>query len=172
MTVQPEEIEQLYRDRYPVFLGVALSVVTNREGARDVVQEGFARALRSRWTFRGEGSLEAWVWRIVLRAALDTHRRPREEPLHAWQDELQPALPYPERDPELTSALRGLPPRRRLILFLRYFADLSYEEIAEICETSVGTVSSSLVQARSELLDVLTAKDTVDEKETDDERRV
>jgi RNA polymerase sigma-70 factor (ECF subfamily) len=162
-----EELERLYRDCYPAFLALALAVVGNREGAHDAVQEGFARALRHRCSFRGESSLEAWVWRIVLHAALDTRRgHPQEEPLQVWRDEIQAALPYPERDPELASALRRLPPRRRLILFLRYFADLSYEKIAQICEVSVGTVSASLVQARSELLAALTTK------ETDDERRV
>jgi RNA polymerase sigma factor (sigma-70 family) len=61
----------------------------------------------------------------------------------------------PERDPELAAALRELPPRRRLIVFLRYFADLSYSEIAAVCEISEGTVAASLAQARADLLEAL-----------------
>jgi DNA-directed RNA polymerase specialized sigma24 family protein len=84
------------------------------------VQEGFARALRDRAQFRGEGSLEGWVWRIAFRAALQQRRNGRERTL----DEALADVPDFEvgRDPELARALRGLPPRRRLIVFLRYFA--------------------------------------------------
>jgi len=48
-------------------------------------------------------------------------------------------------------AVRALPPQRRLIFFLRYFADLSYSQIGEICEVSEGTVAASLSEARAQL---------------------
>ena len=64
----------------------------------------------------------------------------------------------PERDPELATALRRLPPRKRLVVFLRYFADLSYAEIAEVCGISEGTVSATLSQARETLFEELSAK--------------
>jgi hypothetical protein len=51
-------------------------------------------------------------------------------------DALDPQLLEPERDPDLARAIRALPPRRRLMVFLRYFADLSYAEIAEACDVS------------------------------------
>jgi RNA polymerase sigma factor (sigma-70 family) len=54
-------------------------------------------------------------------------------------------------DPELAAALRALSPRRKLVVFLRYFADLSYAEIAEACGMSEGTVAATLAQARAEL---------------------
>jgi RNA polymerase sigma-70 factor (ECF subfamily) len=57
----------------------------------------------------------------------------------------------PEADPELAEALKALPPRRRLIVFLRYFGDLSYGEIAELCGISEGTVAATLAQAHSSL---------------------
>jgi RNA polymerase sigma-70 factor (ECF subfamily) len=56
-----------------------------------------------------------------------------------------------DSDPELAEAIRRLPPRRRLIVFLRYFGDLSYEQIAELMEISVGTVGAALTQAHEEL---------------------
>ncbi|MGH3026211.1 MAG: RNA polymerase sigma factor, partial [Gaiellaceae bacterium] len=56
-----------------------------------------------------------------------------------------------ERDPELSEALQALPPRRRLIVFLRYFADLSYAAIAELCEISEGTVAATLSRAHADL---------------------
>ena len=51
----------------------------------------------------------------------------------------------------LAEALRSLPPKRRLIVFLRYFADLSYAQIAELCAVSEGTVGATLAQARAAL---------------------
>jgi RNA polymerase sigma-70 factor, ECF subfamily len=147
-----DEIERVYRERYVGFRNALVTVTGSRETARDVVQEAFARALRNRDQFRREGSLEAWIFRIALRTALETRRNGREV---ALLDDADPTLPGPERDPELAAALRQLPPRKRLIVFLRYFADLSYAEIAAVCEISEGTVAATLAQARADLLEAL-----------------
>jgi len=140
-------IERLYRERYIGFRNAAATVSGDYESARDAVQEGFARAYRSRAQFRSEGSLEGWVWRIVLRTALEQRQSPAELPL----DEIDAELVEPGRDPVLAEALRELSPRRRLIVFLRYFADLSYATIAETCEIDEGTVAATLAQARTAL---------------------
>ena len=55
------------------------------------------------------------------------------------------------RDPELASAMRDLPPQRRLAVFLRYFADLSYAEIGEDAGIAEGTVAATLSQAHRQL---------------------
>ncbi len=70
-----DELEALYRSRFEVFGRVAASVTGDSEQARDAVQEAFATAVRKRHSFRGEGPLEAWVWRIVLNAARSDVRR-------------------------------------------------------------------------------------------------
>jgi RNA polymerase sigma-70 factor (ECF subfamily) len=62
-----------------------------------------------------------------------------------------PVLPKPERDPELAEALASLPQRQRQIVFLRYFADLSHAEIAELVGVELGTVSATLAQAKAAL---------------------
>lgn len=143
-----QAIETLYRERYGRFRDVVTTITGDRESAHDVVQEAFARALRKRRSFRAEGSLEAWVWRIALRAAREhVGRRPGTSLNGALPAELVGA----ERDPALADALRMLPPKRRLIVFLRYFADLSYSQIAELCQVSEGTVGATLAQARSAL---------------------
>lgn len=74
MDERAEAIELLYRTRFNAFLTVVASSIGDRDGARDVVQEAFARALRSRRELRDSGALEAWVWRIAMRAAHE--RRP------------------------------------------------------------------------------------------------
>jgi RNA polymerase sigma-70 factor, ECF subfamily len=140
-------LECLYRERAPAFARMA-AAIAGPDAAADAVQEGFARAYARRATFRGEGSLAAWVWRIVLHAAVDARGSRRGGEL---VDVADPHLPYPERDPGLAAAVRGLAPRRRLIVFLRYFADLPLGEIAAIAGIAEGTVSATLAQARSEL---------------------
>lgn len=148
MDERAEAIEELYRQRYGRFRDGVATITGDRESARDVVQEAFARALRKRRSFRGEGSLEAWVWRIALRTARESLRGSSRASLNG---SLPASLNEPDRDPALAEALQSLPPKRRLIVFLRYFADLSYAQIAEACSVSEGTVGATLAQARAAL---------------------
>ena len=144
-------IERLYRERYSRFRNGVAPVASGYEAAHDAVQEGFARALRSSRQYSGRGSLEGWVWRIVLRTALE-HRHPGQEvPL----DEMDPGFVEPERDFALTTAVQALPPRRRLVVFLRYFADMPYQTIAEVLDIDEGTVAATLAQARQALAETL-----------------
>jgi RNA polymerase sigma-70 factor (ECF subfamily) len=142
-------IESVYRRRFIPFRNALTTVTGDRDAARDAVQEAFARALTERRRLRNEDSLEAWVWKIALRLALRT--RTRSDNRRLLEAALDPQLPEPERDPELARAIRQLPPRRRLIFFLRYLADLSYAEIAMMCEISEGTVAAALSDARAQL---------------------
>lgn len=148
-----EEIEALYRERYHAFRNGLLPLTGTSERAHDAVQEAFARALRHRDEFRGDGSLEGWVWRIAFRVALASRREQRGVSLEQAFERAE--IPHPERDPELAEALLRLPPRRRLVVFLRYFADLQYDQIAEVCEISEGTVAATLARAHGELRDTL-----------------
>ena len=140
-------VERVYRERYVGFRNAVATFTGDYESARDAVQEGFTRAYRSRLQFRGEGSFEGWVWRIVLRTALEQ----RHTDVPTSLDELAVDLVEPERDPLLAEALRELSPRRRLMVFLRYFADLPYAAIADACEVDEGTVAATLAQARTAL---------------------
>jgi RNA polymerase sigma-70 factor (ECF subfamily) len=141
------ELEQLYRSRFEVFARVAASVTSDGERARDAVQEAFAIAVRKRGSFRGEGPLEAWVWRIVLNAARSDVRR--DAPDH---DHLLPsANGQPEQDAELRAALARLPERQRIAVFLRYYADLDYAAIGEGLGISTGTVAATLNAAHAAL---------------------
>jgi RNA polymerase sigma-70 factor (ECF subfamily) len=140
------ELEALYETRYVSFRNALATVTGSRESARDAVQEAFARALAAPARERGEAHLAAYVWKIAFRVALEQRRRSGPPP-----PSLDPQLLEPDRDPELAAALRTLPPRRRLIVFLRYFGDFSYAEIAAACEVSEGTVAATLAQAHAQL---------------------
>jgi RNA polymerase sigma-70 factor (ECF subfamily) len=146
-----EALEQLYRDKYRTFRDVLAGVVGNHDLAREVVQEAFSRALRERRQFRGEGSLEAWVWRIALNVALKTRHELRREWALDWELRADPD----GTDRDVRSAVEALPPRRRLVIFLRYYADLSYAEIADVMGVAEGTVAATLAQAKAELGRVL-----------------
>src|SRR5215210_3364422 len=129
MDERTRALERLYRDRYVAFRNTLATVTGSYDSARDVVQETFVRAIRRRRDFRGDGSLEAWVWRIAFRTALEQRKARHAAP--ETNGSFDPALPQPETDPDLAAAVRRLSPRKRLVVFLHYFGDLSYTEIAQ-----------------------------------------
>jgi RNA polymerase sigma factor (sigma-70 family) len=140
------QLEALYRSRYPHFLRVALAVVRDEERAVDAVQEAFATAVQKRAKFREEGPLEAWVWRMVVNAALKEHARRKPE------EHVEPrALDAEEEPAGVSQAIAELPERQRLALFLRYYADLDYRAIASALEISPGTVGATLHAAHASL---------------------
>jgi RNA polymerase sigma-70 factor (ECF subfamily) len=150
--VDETAIATLYQRRFHAFVGGAYAVLGDPEAARDAVQETFARALRERGRFQAEGTLEAWLWRIVVNVARDVARRSRFGDLSA--DELAELAvlgsdPHGLRD--LRSELRELPERQRLAVFLHYFADLPYDEVAQLLAVAPGTVAASLNAARRTL---------------------
>jgi RNA polymerase sigma-70 factor (ECF subfamily) len=148
----PAMIALLYERRFRGFLAGAYAVVGEREAARDVVQEAFARALREQRRFRQEGPLEAWLWRIVLNAARDQARRARLADLSAEElAEIASLGVDTSNTSDLREELRSLPKRQRLAVFLHCYADLPYEEVAELLDVAPGTVAASLHAARKTL---------------------
>lgn len=150
-----KEIEALYGRDYQSYVRVARAITGDRERAVEAVQEGFANALQAQHTFRGEGSLEAWVWRIVVNAARSAARSPLvESPLNGAS---RPETPPPVA--ELAPLIAALPERQRHAVFLRYYADLDYRSIAAILAVEVGTVSATLSAAhqavRRSLMEVI-----------------
>jgi len=140
------EIERLYRARFAEYHRVANAVLRDPEAARDAVQEAFATAVRKRASFRGEGPLDAWLWRAVVNCSLNQVRRPTPPPSPA-DATFEPAT----RDEDVRSALSDLSERQRLTLFLRYYADLDYRTIASVLDVTEGTVGATLNAARRAL---------------------
>src|SRR5689334_20015903 len=98
------------------------------EAARDAVQDGFARGLRSLPLGLGPDAAEAWLWRVVTNAARDQRRRAAVRAARAsTRDDARAA--EPAADP-IAAPLEQLSERQRLVVFLRYYADLSYDQIA------------------------------------------
>jgi RNA polymerase sigma factor (sigma-70 family) len=147
------EIEDVYRRRASGFFRLAYAHTGAAESARDAVQEGFANAVRSRASFRGEGPLDAWVARCVINAALDESRSSSATSAIGGDEESDE--PTADGDLGLRAAIRDLPPRQRDALFLRYYADFGYAAIAAALGIEVGTVSATLHAARASLRDLL-----------------
>jgi RNA polymerase sigma factor (sigma-70 family) len=150
-----ETIEAVYRTRAADFFRFALAKTGDSERARDAVQEGFARAIRGRATFRGTGPLEAWVARCVLNAAFDLNRvfsltQPESEDVAS-----ESMTASDDSGSVVREAVRKLPQRQRDALFLRYYLDFDYRAIAEALDVEVGTVSATLHAARNSLMDAL-----------------
>jgi RNA polymerase sigma factor (sigma-70 family) len=147
------ELELLYEERFADFVRVATAITGRESSALDVVQETFVRALVSLDSFRGEGPLAGWVWRILV----NTARSDRSSPWRESAEELDLLASTPGTNGHVADDLgvrrwvAALPERQRLAVFLRYFADLDYAAIAAALEIEVGTVSATLNAAHRTL---------------------
>jgi len=142
-----EEIETVYRERLGELRRVAAAVTGDRESAADVVQDAFVSAVRRRDAFRADGPIEAWVWWIVVNEARSARRRNARAAR-------SPEVPAPSTNgagDRVQAAVLALPERQRLILFLRYYADLDYATIAAVAGVSPGTVAATLNAAHRAL---------------------
>ncbi|MCK6693693.1 MAG: RNA polymerase sigma factor, partial [Thermoanaerobaculia bacterium] len=129
--------------------GVCLRFTATVEDAEDVLQEGFIQVFRDICQYRGEGSLEGWVRRIMVRTALQ-HLQKQETTLelidlavleHLLLDEIKPGK-IDEEPGRLVQILQKLPPGFRAVLNLYVIEERSHEEIARELGISVGTSKS------------------------------
>jgi len=139
--------------------------VIGSNDADDVTQDVFLRAFHRLGQFRGDSPFRAWLLRIAHNAALSSHagRTPASEALSDDGAENVPssvrtpahALEDTERRERLTLKLRQMRLAHRTVLVLRDLEGLSYEEIAEVTDTPLGSVKGRLFRARRELIEIL-----------------
>ena len=140
------ELERVYRAGFTRFVRVATAIAGDEQSGADAVHDAFVQAVRNRRSFRGDGPLEAWLWRMVVNAA--KKRAGRE--LASDPQEIPAVHENGFGDP-VRSLVAGLPERQRLALFLRYYADLDYESIAATLGVAPGTVGATLNAAHAAL---------------------
>jgi RNA polymerase sigma-70 factor (ECF subfamily) len=146
-------IEQVYRSRYRSFLALAVGMLGDLERGRDAVHEAFVRALRSRGDLRRIESLPAWLWQTVVNVCRDEYRHPVVRLDESYEPEAHdPAEPLPD----VRAVIAALPERQRLVLFLRHYADLDYESIAEILGIERGTVAATLHKTHAKVREAMT----------------
>ena len=140
------ELERVYRAEFTRFVRVATAIAGDEQSGADAVHDAFVQAVRNRRSFRGDGPLEAWLWRMVVNAA---KKRAGREPASDPQD--IPAVHENGFGDPVRSLVAGLPERQRLALFLRYYADLDYQSIAATLGVAPGTVGATLNAAHAAL---------------------
>ena len=156
-------IVEKYKD--PVF-NVAYRMLGNPTEAEDVAQETFVRAYTQLRTYQEGRRFSTWLLSIASHLSIDQLRRRRflalpleNAPFLEWIADLgagpeQAALQLEASD-EMQKVLSALPPKYRTVLVLRYWYDLSYEEIAEITDCNLGTVKSRLNRARNAFASII-----------------
>lgn len=146
-------LERIYRERGRDFFRYSLATTRDVELAREAVQEGFARAIRARRSFKGQGSAEAWVARCVRNAANDLLRSSTAHANgdHPWEPTAESLADDPALEHAVRVAVRQLPTRQREALFLRFYLDLDYAAIATALDIEIGTVAATLHAARKQL---------------------
>jgi RNA polymerase sigma-70 factor, ECF subfamily len=153
-----DPIEAVYRRRHRDFLRVAAAITGSVDAAPDVVQEALTRAYARHRSFRGEAPLEAWLWKVVVNTARNA-RRGRAVAVEAPATHEVETADEPRLD-AIRAGIAALPERQRLVLFLRYYADLDYAAIASALGIRRGTVSATLNQAHRAVRRLLEEEET------------
>jgi RNA polymerase sigma factor (sigma-70 family) len=152
----PEAVCRAHQARLLRLLTVASP---DPETAADVLQEAFARLFLNWETVSQHPNQPAWVMRVALNLLSNRRRSYRRKVaalVRLGQAEFR-SEPFEtcEERLDLVRAIRGLPPRRRLILALHYLEGLPVTEIAECLHVSPGTVTKQLHRARTTLREQL-----------------
>ena len=150
--------ETLYRQYEKLVFRTAYLITGSKEAAEDALQEVFVSVWRSRHTYDpGKGKLTTWLHRITVNQC--SKKKPGKTPATVSLEEKGVDLPEVKRSQpddilvskleydRLVKAMDKLDTRHRSVLVLRYFNDLSYQEIAEALEIPLGTVKSRLNQS-------------------------
>ena len=157
----------------PSVIGVSRRILGDPDEAQDVAQDAFLRAYRALATFRGDGPFGAWVTRIAARLAVARLAGRPDLSRMAQDDQTQRAVSdLPSDDPEasalkqeqrtaLRDAIASLPLPQRNVVALRFYGDLTLEEIAELTTTPLGTVKSRLHRGMASLRERFASRSTL-----------
>jgi RNA polymerase sigma-70 factor (ECF subfamily) len=143
---------------YPQSVRTAYLILGNRLDAEDAVQEAFLRAWKFRNALAKESSFKPWLYRVVVNACNSKlrqeiphrDRRGDEDDLVALESTDDSVNRFIVSN-DVASALRDLPDHLRVVIVLRYYADLSERDIALAIGRKPGTVKSRLNEARRRL---------------------
>jgi RNA polymerase sigma-70 factor (ECF subfamily) len=166
--ITAEEFEGIVRAHQRRVFQVLFSLVRDQDVADNLTQDCFLRAYQKRATFRGEAAVETWLIRIAVNLARD-HARNRR--LAFWRKLFQRQLPDDAVSTEfdvsdggpsaerallareqlaaVESVLEKISPQQRTAFSLRFFEEMTLEEIAEAMHLEVGTVKAHLFRAVS-----------------------
>lgn len=169
-------LEQLVARHQKLVYVTLYQLAPDRNDITDLTQEVLLRMCRSIKSLRNPKTFKYWLNRIITNLFYDELRKvPRQlktisldEPMYDDENDSSPARDVPdsgdvpdklalnsELDKKIKDAIHNLPEQFRTIIVLREIQGLSYEEIASLTETNIGTVKSRLARARLKLQEVL-----------------
>jgi len=152
----------------------AFRMTRNPADAEDLVQETFAKAFAASARFRPGTNLNAWLYRIMINTFISGYRKRRGEQALAVEDpaDWQPTRTRPAAsagsaeddvlgrviDADVVAAMRALPPRYRVAVYLADVEGYRYREISALTGIPIGTVKSCLHRGRGQLRTRLAAR--------------
>ena len=157
----PEQVfNQIVREYSERLFWHVRRMVGSHEDADDLLQDIFLKIWTALPSFRGEAQLYTWVWRIATNETLNYLRKERVRAALRMQSvdaemerriEADPFFNGTEAQRELMKAVSRLPEKQRQVFIMRWWDELSYEEIAAITGTSVGALKASYHIAQEKL---------------------
>ncbi len=161
MTDQSAVLDTWVRERYERAYRTAVMICGNHADAEEAVQDAFLRVWRFRDALPDDGRRNAWLYRVLVNACYSKLRQEiprREHERERVHADLTESTEGPDEVAErsvvgaaLDATLRDLPEPLRVVVVLRYYADLSEREIATAIRRRPGTVKSRLHDARRRL---------------------
>jgi RNA polymerase sigma-70 factor (ECF subfamily) len=148
------ELMRRYQERV---YWVARRIVGSHDDADDVVQETFVKAYLALGEFRGDSSFFTWIYRIAVNLSLNALRKRQVlNYLHESEllsrilpstDDPGKALENAEAESALHRAVATLPEKQKAVFVMRYFDEMTYEEIGRVLKTSVGGLKANYFHA-------------------------
>ena len=131
--------------------------------ARDATQQVFLKLIANIGRFRAQAAFSTWLYRLVVNVCLDEARSRKPRPASgafraealAVADSQEEDFARAETAARVRAAIAALPPKFRIAVLMRYFDDLSYEEMAKALRCSMGTVASRLSRSHKMLAERL-----------------
>ena len=147
----------LYKMFASKMFAVCLRYSSTREEAEDTLQEGFMKVFENIKKFRSEGSMEGWIRKIMVNAALQKFRATKQEKNSVSLDEHENNLPHYSDDDilsrlgvkEMIAMIQNRSPSYRMVFNLYVFEGMKHREIAEQLGISEGTSKSNLSDAKT-----------------------
>ena len=161
--------EELILKHEKIVYNLALRMMNHSEDAMDISQEVFLKAYRSLANFDERSAFSTWLYRITHNTCIDEIRKRKGKQTYSLEEDLESedgsmqrqvaddgdtpeeSLMRKEQKSEILRALDTLSEEHKAAIILRDVKGLSYEEIAEILELSLGTVKSRINRARNQL---------------------
>jgi len=147
--------ELLYKKFASKMFGVCLGYVNSRDEAKDVLQDGFVKIFASLKNYKGVGSLEGWVRRIIVNTAIDYYRRALKDIKNVDVEkannivEMEESVLERMHAKEVLDLIHKLPEGARMIFNLYVVEGYNHSEIAGMLNISEGTSKSQFSRARS-----------------------